>query len=49
MLEQERKTAALERAAKPVMPAIKVDQLVDQVIRQIDRRVIARRERLGRV
>lgn len=30
------------------MPALNVDQLADQVIRQIDRRVIARRERMGR-
>jgi hypothetical protein len=30
------------------MAAINVDQLADQVIRQIDRRVIARRERMGR-
>lgn len=49
LLEQERKTASLERAAKPVTPAINVDQLVDQVIQQIDRRVIARRERMGRI
>ena len=49
MLEQERKTAALERVARPVMPAINVNQLADQVIQQIDRRIIARRERLGRI
>lgn len=30
------------------MPQINVDQLADQVIHQIDRRIIARRERMGR-
>ncbi len=32
----------------PAMPNINVNELTDQVIRQIDRRVIARRERMGR-
>lgn len=40
------------RTAAPVlgqeMPAVDLNQLADQVIRQIDRRVIARRERMGR-
>jgi hypothetical protein len=35
--------------AQPTMSAINVDQLADQVIRQIDRKVIARRERMGRI
>jgi hypothetical protein len=31
-----------------VLPPINVDQLAEQVIHQIDRRIIARRERMGR-
>jgi hypothetical protein len=35
-------------APPPALPNINVNELTDQVIRQIDRRVIARRERMGR-
>jgi len=31
------------------MPALNVDQIANQVIQQIDRRVIARRERMGQI
>ena len=34
--------------AKHAAPAINVDSLTDQVIRQIDNRVISLRERMGR-
>jgi hypothetical protein len=46
-LDQERRRAAAP-ALRQEMPAVNVNQLADQVIRQIDRRVIARRERMGR-
>ena len=36
------------RPSPPDQPQINVDQLADQVIRQIDRRIVARRERMGR-
>jgi hypothetical protein len=32
----------------PQLPAIDVNRLTDQVIRAIDRRIIANRERMGR-
>jgi hypothetical protein len=35
--------------AAPAMPAVSVEQLADQVLKQIDRRVIARRERMGQI
>lgn len=35
-------------APPPALPNINVNELTDQVIRQIDRRVVARRERMGR-
>lgn len=46
-------TASLTRgsenkAAKPVVPVIDVQRLTDQVVRQIDQRIIALRERLGK-
>jgi hypothetical protein len=36
-------------AQATTMPALNVDQIANQVIQQIDRRVIARRERMGRI
>lgn len=42
------RAAYLPAPPPPVMPNINVNELTDQVIRQIDRRVIARRERMGR-
>ena len=38
-----------EQAMWTSTPTANVDMLTDEVIRQIDRRVIAQRERLGRV
>ncbi len=35
--------------AAATMPAVSVEQLTSQVLQHIDRRVIARRERLGQV
>jgi hypothetical protein len=46
--QQGRRSFPAPLAPRGDMPAINVDQLADQVIRQIDRRVIARRERMGR-
>jgi hypothetical protein len=43
---------ALERAARgtpqPAVPAVDLDRLTEQVVRQIDRRIVAHRERVGR-
>lgn len=44
-----RQTSSHSEPRPPAAPAINVDQLAEQVIRQIDRRVIARRERIGRI
>jgi len=35
--------------ASPAPPRIDVEQLADQVVRRIDDRIIAHRERLGRI
>jgi hypothetical protein len=37
----------IARASEPTLPMIGVEQLAGQVLKEIDRRVIARRERLG--
>jgi hypothetical protein len=47
--EDPRRTLPQIQPTRPTMPAINVDQLADHVIRQIDRRIIARRERMGRI
>lgn len=47
--EEQRRPFPSGAPAQPVMPAINVDQLAEQVIRQIDRRVVARRERMGKI
>jgi hypothetical protein len=54
-LEVARSRDAFERRSNPLTtpqitpPAFNVDQLADEVMRQIDRRVIARRERMGQI
>jgi hypothetical protein len=47
--------SSFERGSRPppmramTMPAVNVEQLADRVLKQIDRRVVARRERMGQV
>jgi hypothetical protein len=48
-VERNGRRSELPIAQPPAMPAIDVNQLAEQVIRQIDRRVVARRERMGRI
>jgi hypothetical protein len=46
--EQRARQGHQQLAVATPMPPVNVEQLADQVIRQIDRRVTARRERMGR-
>jgi hypothetical protein len=36
-------------AAQPAVPSVDLERLTDQVVRQIDRRIVAHRERVGRI
>jgi hypothetical protein len=47
--EEHRSFPPIAHPSPAAAPPINVEQLADQVIRQIDRRVVARRERMGRI
>ncbi len=49
ILHSPRSLPTVESHTSPMPPALNLDHLVDQVLQRIDRRIVARRERLGRI